>query len=83
MAPPPEVGRSYLRDELELGTRRESAARLAFHICVWASFVGGAVWSGFGHSRWSTWALAFPVAALLAAAVVDLRRPVHESSSER
>lgn len=68
---------SYLRDELGLGTRGESLRRVGFHVGVWVSFVGGAVWGGYGVVRWSTWALALPLGAVLGAGVVDLRRPMH------
>jgi uncharacterized membrane protein YoaK (UPF0700 family) len=78
LTPPPGRGRpSYLRDELGLGSRRGSIARLALHLGIWASFVGGAVWGGYAEHRWSTWPLALGVGALVAAAAVDLRQPVH------
>jgi uncharacterized membrane protein YoaK (UPF0700 family) len=76
LAPPPRGRGSYLRDELEIGDRPESLRRLALHLAVWTAFLGGAVWGGFGEQRWTTWPLAAAVAAILAAAVIDLQRPV-------
>jgi uncharacterized membrane protein YoaK (UPF0700 family) len=73
-------GPSYLRDELGLGTRTQSLVRLVFHLAVWTAFVAGAVWGAFGERRWTTWALAVPVAALLVAVAVDARRPVHAAA---
>jgi uncharacterized membrane protein YoaK (UPF0700 family) len=75
---PVKPGRpSYLRDDLGLGPRRRSLVRLGLHLAVWTSFAGGAVWGGFAEQRWSTWALALPLGAVLAAAAVDLRRLAH------
>jgi uncharacterized membrane protein YoaK (UPF0700 family) len=72
---------SYLRDDLQLGSRRESRIRIAFQLGVWASFVTGALWGAYGTHRWWTWTLLVPLAALLAAIGVDLRRPVHSCVS--
>jgi uncharacterized membrane protein YoaK (UPF0700 family) len=76
LAPADAGAHSHLRDDLGLGSRRTSLARLCLHVGVWGSFVAGAAWGGYGERRWSTLALALPVAAVLAAAAVDLRRPV-------
>jgi|SRR5579884_173037 len=80
LAPPPAGRGSYLRDELDLGDRPQSLRRLALHVAVWTAFLGGAVWGGFGERRWTTWPLAVAVAAILAAAAIDVRRPLHGSS---
>jgi uncharacterized membrane protein YoaK (UPF0700 family) len=77
ISPPPSGGGSYLRDELGLGARRESLARVGLHLAVWAAFVSGAVWAGFGEPRWATWPLAIPIAAILAAGAIDAYRPLH------
>jgi uncharacterized membrane protein YoaK (UPF0700 family) len=78
LTPPAAAGRSHLRDRLGLGTRRTSRSRLAFHGAVWASFVGGAAFGSWGENRWSTRALIVPFAAVVVAAVIDLRRPLHD-----
>jgi uncharacterized membrane protein YoaK (UPF0700 family) len=71
----PEDGKpSYLRDEVGLPGRHGSAVRLGLRLSVWAAFVGGAAWGGYGERRWTTWALAVPVGAVLTAALLDLRR---------
>ena len=82
VAPPARAQPSFLRDELGLGGRRESLAQVGLHLGVWASFLAGAVWGGFGVHRWTTWALVAPIGALLAAAAVDLRRPLHRVGAQ-
>jgi uncharacterized membrane protein YoaK (UPF0700 family) len=83
VAPGCAAGRSsYLRDDLRLGGRRDSIGRLGLHLGVWASFLAGATWGGYGEQHWRTWALALPIAVLLAAAAVDLRQPVHRAGHE-
>jgi uncharacterized membrane protein YoaK (UPF0700 family) len=77
ISPPPKGRRSYLRDELGVGGRRESLARLGLHLAVWAAFLGGATWAGFGETRWATWPLSASVAAILAAGAIDLHQPLH------
>lgn len=81
VSPPPRGHRSYLRDELGLGTRRRSLTLVGLHLTVWTAFLGGATWGGFGEGRWTTWPLAAPVAALLAAGAIDIRRPLHRTAS--
>jgi uncharacterized membrane protein YoaK (UPF0700 family) len=76
---PAPSDRSYLRDELSVGSRRQSLHRLCLHLGVWLCFVAGGVWGAWAEGRWTTWALALPVGALLAAAAVDAARPVHEA----
>jgi uncharacterized membrane protein YoaK (UPF0700 family) len=80
ITPPPRDRASYLRDELGLGTRTQSLARLTLHLAVWTAFLGGAIWGGYGERRWSTWPLALPLAAILAAGAVDLIRPLHRTA---
>ena len=77
--PPPRGRRSYLRDELSLGGRRESLVRLTLRLAVYSAFLGGAIWGGFGEPRWGTWPLALSIAALLAAGWIDVVRPLHET----
>ena len=77
LTPPAAGTRSHLRDRLGLGTRRTSGSRLAFHGAVWVGFVAGAAYGSYGESRWSTRALLVPLLAVIVAAAIDLRRPLH------
>jgi uncharacterized membrane protein YoaK (UPF0700 family) len=77
---PAEGTRSYLRDQLGLGPRGRSGARLALHEAVWASFAGGAVWGAWSESRWPSWGVAAPLGAVLLVAMIDVVRPLHDRS---
>jgi uncharacterized membrane protein YoaK (UPF0700 family) len=81
LAPPPPGRPSYLRDELALGPRQQAVRRLAFHVGVWACFVAGATWGGYGVHRWSAYTLSVPIVAVVATAAVDVVRPIHRDPS--
>jgi uncharacterized membrane protein YoaK (UPF0700 family) len=82
LAPEPGERGSYLRGELGLGGRRESARGLCLHLAVWLAFLAGAVWGGFAEPHWRTWPLAAPIAAVLAAGAIDLRDPIHRHAPQ-
>lgn len=63
-------GRSFLRDEIGLGSRADSRGRALLLLSLWFVYLGGAVGGAFAEHRGSLWTLAFPLAALLVAAAV-------------
>jgi uncharacterized membrane protein YoaK (UPF0700 family) len=67
---------SFLSRVLRLGSRRDSAARMQILAAVWLAYAGGGVLGSFCDGRLALWALAIPLAVLVAVIARDLHRPL-------
>lgn len=76
LAPRRDDAPSYLRDQLGLEGRAESARAAVVYLALWSAFLGGAVLGAWAELRFALWSLAFPLGALVLAVLADLRRPV-------
>jgi uncharacterized membrane protein YoaK (UPF0700 family) len=68
---------SYLRDVLGLGERRAARGRIGLLGGIASSYLAGAVAGAALQARWHTWAMALPLAVLLAAILRDLIAPLN------
>ncbi|HKT43448.1 MAG TPA: YoaK family protein [Gaiellaceae bacterium] len=67
---------SFLSRVVGLGSRRDSRNRVALLAAVWLTYVGGGVLGSLLDRHVELWALALPLAVLLAVIALDLRRPI-------
>lgn len=73
-------GRSYLRDQLGLTTRRDSASTAPVYLGLWLGFLAGAILGGWAVTQFELWGLGFPIGALVVGLAIDVRRPVYPTS---
>lgn len=69
---------SYLARVLNLGGRARAQSRALLLGSVWCAYAAGATVGSVTNIHWGAWALALPLAVLVAGIVVDLLRPFHD-----
>jgi uncharacterized membrane protein YoaK (UPF0700 family) len=65
------------------GQRRDGQSFMDYGRAIWAGFLGGALLSGAATPRFGTWALLFPMLALLVLAAFDRSSSAQPQRYER